>query len=115
RGLDWINDVYRKVLYRAMQARWLVVCAGIIVALSAGVLFVQLPSELAPIEDRGVVRIAGTAPEGSTLAFTERYGAMAETIMEDIPEIETYFSVYGFPQVTGFGSFGLLKDWSERD
>jgi multidrug efflux pump len=113
--LNRLNESYRRTLVFAMRHRWIVVLGAASTAALAGFLYVNLPSELAPIEDRGVVRIAGTAPEGSTLQFTERYGKATQNIMSDIPEISTYFSVYGFPQVTNLGAFGLLKDWDERE
>lgn len=113
--LNRLNERYRFMLVRAMRHNWMVLVGAASTAVLAGVVYVNLPSELAPVEDRGVVRIAGTAPEGSTLQFTERYGKVTEDIMADIPEISTYFSVYGFPQVTSFSAFGLLKDWDERE
>ncbi len=113
--LDRLNEKYRRELQRAMRNRFIVILGAASTAGLVGVLYISLPSELAPIEDRGVVRIAGTAPEGSTLRFTQRYGEDAEEIMGAIPEISTYFTVFGFPQVTGFGVFGLLEDWDDRN
>ncbi|MBA8818339.1 multidrug transporter AcrB [Ochrobactrum sp. P6BS-III] len=113
--LDRLNEHYRRVLGLAMRNKLIVLAGAAATAVLAGFLYVNLPSELAPVEDRGVIRMAGTSPEGSTLQFTERYGKTAEEIMASIPEVSTYFSVYGAQQVTGFGAFGLLKDWDERD
>jgi len=113
--LNRLNESYRRLLGHAMRHRWVVVIGAACTAILAGFLYANLPSELAPIEDRGVVRIAGTAPEGSTLQFTERYGKTTQDIMSGIPEISTHFSVYGFPQVTNFSAFGLLTDWDERE
>ncbi|WP_449415689.1 efflux RND transporter permease subunit [Ochrobactrum teleogrylli] len=113
--LDRLNENYRRALGLAMRHKLIVLIGAASTAALAGFLYVSLPSELAPIEDRGVVRIAGTAPEGSTLQFTQRYGKEAEAIIAKIPEISTYFSVYGFPQVTGMSVFGLLEDWGDRE
>ncbi|RRD26277.1 efflux RND transporter permease subunit [Brucellaceae bacterium VT-16-1752] len=113
--LDRLNENYRRALGLAMRHKLIVLIGAASTAALAGFLYISLPSELAPIEDRGVVRIAGTAPEGSTLQFTQRYGKEAEAIIAKIPEISTYFSVYGFPQVTGMSVFGLLEDWGDRE
>lgn len=113
--LDRLNEYYRRALGLAMRHKLIVLTSAAATAALAGFLYVNLPSELAPVEDRGVIRMAGTAPEGSTLQFTQRYGQVSEEILSNIPEISTYFAIYGFPQVTNFSAFGLLKDWDERD
>ncbi|KAB2698148.1 efflux RND transporter permease subunit [Ochrobactrum sp. Kaboul] len=115
RFLDSLNENYRRALGLAMRHKLIVLTGAAATAVLAGFLYVNLPSELAPVEDRGVIRMAGTAPEGSTLQFTQRYGQVSEEILSNIPEVSTYFAIYGFPQVTNFSAFGLLKDWDERD
>ena len=42
-----------------------------------------LKSELAPLEDRGVIRVRGTGPEGATVTYTARYAAEVDAIMAD--------------------------------
>ncbi len=43
--------------------------------------FLNLKSELAPVEDRGLVNVRGTSPEGATLAYTGRYAREVERIL----------------------------------
>ena len=73
------------------------------------------PSELSPVEDRGFVMALGMAPEGSTISFTDRYAKAMEVFYKDIPEIEKYFVVSGWPYVSQTLSFLSLKPWEMRN
>src|SRR5690606_17399270 len=55
---------YRRLLVRALNMRPVVLAVALAVACLSGVFFSILPSELSPIEDRGVLIVRGTAPEG---------------------------------------------------
>ena len=50
-----LGNGYSRLLRGALRHRALVVTVGLLVALASGVLFKIVKSELAPIEDRGVV------------------------------------------------------------
>ena len=66
-------------------------------------LLTGLKSELAPVEDRGVLFTAGNAPEGSTIDFTSRY---AEQF--DIPQFKVKLREFVAAQWQrlGIGSLG---------
>ncbi|NCC22697.1 MAG: efflux RND transporter permease subunit [Alphaproteobacteria bacterium] len=110
-----INDGYRFLLTLALKARPLVLLAGLAVAAAGGWLFTLLPSELAPVEDRGVIIGIGVAPEGATADYTDKYVRQIEQMYQGVPEIEKYFTVTGFPLVTQAISFARLSDWEERE
>ena len=76
-----VADFYARLLDRAMAAPGLMLAllAGAFTA--AGVLFVSLPAELAPTEDRGFVRIRLNAPEGATMDYTRREFEQVEEIL----------------------------------
>jgi multidrug efflux pump len=78
-------------------------------------LFANLKSELAPIEDRGVLFTRGLAPEGSTIDFTDRYGKELQALLGAIPEVRAYFVITGAGEVTELLSFSSLKAWSQRE
>jgi multidrug efflux pump len=113
-GIVLLTRGYRRALAATLEARWLVVLAGVLVAGSSYFLFTSLKSELAPTEDRGTVVAIGIAPEGSTLEFTDKYAKQMEALLREVPEIRQYFVVTGFPVVSQFISFSRLKDWEER-
>ena len=81
----------------------------------------ELPSEQAPLEDRGRLRGFATAPEGSTFEYMEAYmNEMVDMLKEEIPEREGIISVTS----PGFGAsssvnngfmFVILKDKEERE
>jgi multidrug efflux pump len=105
---------YRALLGVALKLRVLVVLLAVGVAAFAGHFFTSLKSELAPTEDRGVLSAFGTAPEGATIAFTERYARQLEAIFESVSEVRGYLTVIGFPQSTNMIGYANLIDWEER-
>jgi multidrug efflux pump len=71
---------YRRLLTAALARRWLVMLAFALVAGANVLLLGALKSELAPIEDRGVIIGVFVGPEGATLDYTDRYGKQLEDI-----------------------------------
>ena len=115
RVLGWIDNTYRRVLTRLLGLRWIVVgVAAVIAALAIG-LFVLLPKELAPQEDQGVIVAFGQGPEGATIDYTDKYARMMEGIFAQVPSVQRYFVLAGFPTVTNAIGFVMLKDWEDRD
>jgi multidrug efflux pump len=114
-----MNRGYRGALVWALNWRWLVV--GLFFATGAGAvwLFLNLKSELSPLEDRGVIIGVIVAPEGATLAYTDGYARQLEEIYKAIPEVRSYF-VFVAPglekpnPVNSALSFVRLKPWEER-
>ncbi|KAB7731279.1 MMPL family transporter [Rudanella paleaurantiibacter] len=75
---EWMISGYERSLAHFLRLRWL---AWVIMLGMVGIVYVlfktnAIPSELAPLEDRGGFRIQATAPEGATfeymLNFTDR-------------------------------------------
>ncbi|TCT05443.1 multidrug efflux pump [Tepidamorphus gemmatus] len=114
-GLNGLNNGYRRLLAACMRVRPLVLVIGLAVAGSGYWLFTQLNSELAPYEDQGTITTFFTGPEGSTLAFTDRYARQIENILAEVPEVERYFVIVGNPMANQGLSFARLTDWHERE
>jgi multidrug efflux pump len=119
RGLNSLNAGYRRLLSATLRVRWLVILLALGVAGASGWLFTTLKSELAPLEDRGTVIGLLLAPEGSTLAYTDRYARQVEQFYSEVPEIRSYFMVIapGLDRnnpVTTAMSFVNLHPWEER-
>jgi multidrug efflux pump len=106
---------YRRLLERALNMRPVVLAVALIVACFSGLFFSILPSELSPIEDRGVLIVRGTAPEGATIAYTGRYSGQVDRLMREFPDVSSSLVINGFPDVSSFIAIGRLKDWSERE
>jgi multidrug efflux pump len=112
RGLD---RGYQSTLSKLLQRSWLVVTAAAAVVVAMATLFTMLPEELAPAEDTGSVMGIGSAPEGATIDYTDRYALQMVDIFTELPELERFFSFSGFNGVTNAMTFVTLSDWDDRD
>lgn len=113
RGLD---NVYHRSLARILRHRYLTIlfAAGIVTAMAW--LQFNLPDELAPAEDQGGVIGFATAPEGSTIDYTNRYALQMEQAYRDlVPETAEVFAVAGFNGVTNAITFVSLVPWEQRE
>jgi multidrug efflux pump len=75
----------------------------------------NMRSELAPMEDRGVILTSVSAPDGSTLGYTARYLQAIERITTDYREFDRIFIVAGNPTVAQGSAVLRAVDWEERD
>jgi len=113
-GLEKLASTYRNSLGHALRHPAIVVVLGLAVAGASVLLFRAMPSELAPIEDRGVVFGVVTSPEGATLDYTLSNLMRIEQLYADIPERQGHQVVAGFPTVTDGFAILRLKPWEER-
>lgn len=105
---------YRVALAATLGMRPVVIAVALLAAGAGYFLFVNLKSELAPIEDRGVLFTAGYAPEGSTIDFTGRYVGDFEAMLKRIPEVQHSFVIVGSRAVNELISFSQLVPWEKR-
>jgi multidrug efflux pump len=115
RGFTAFIGGYRRLLSGALRARPLVILIGLAVASTSGWFLTHLSSELAPVEDRGTVRVFGTGPEGATIGYTARYAQEVERVLSETADVQSYMVVSGAPEVINMFSFALLTDWADRD
>ncbi len=114
RGFDAMTRAYRRSLSAALRAPLVIIALAIGSAAVGALSFSTLRSELAPVEDQGTVRAIGTAPEGATLAFTADYARRIEPVLAAHPDVQAYFTIVGFPEVTRATVIARLKPWEER-
>ena len=114
RFLEWMTQGYRRVLSASLARRWIVMLAFALVAVSSVFLLKALKSELAPVEDRGIILGVFLGPEGATLDYLDKYGKQLEGIYGKTKDVERYFVVSGNPTVSQGISFVGLTDWSAR-
>lgn len=115
RGLDGLTRGYQQALIRLLPWRKTVVVGALGLLGLAVMLLTALPKELSPIEDRGIIIAAGSAPEGSTPAYLNRYTQQVESVMQGVPEWASTFMIIGFPDETRFMSFNRFQPWEERE
>jgi multidrug efflux pump len=109
-----ITNRYEAALRWTLGRRWLVLAVMVVSAGASWWLFKTTKSELAPMEDRGVVLANVNAPDGATMAYTERYMREIEKIGLTYPEFDRVFVVTGNPTVSQGVAFMRTKDWTER-
>jgi multidrug efflux pump len=115
RFLVWVTGGYATALRFVLGQRWIVLVVMVACGAGSWVLFKGLRSELAPMEDRGVVLGSINAPDGATLEYTARYGRELERIAARHPELDRVFVSSGNPTVAQAMSFMGAKDWDERE
>ena len=109
-----ITAAYAGMLRVALRVRWLVLLAGLAIGGASVWLFMESKKELTPLEDRGTVVIIFSAPEGSSIDYTTRYGRLIGDIAQRIPEFDRRFVVSGSPTVTQGIGFLRMVDWQDR-
>ncbi|MDX1500367.1 MAG: efflux RND transporter permease subunit [Woeseiaceae bacterium] len=110
-----VNRGYHRVLDRLLCRRFVVVGAALLVVATMVALFLSLPEELAPAEDQGYLIGIGSAPEGATIEYTDRYAREMERQFAALPEQNRYFSFTGWNAATNAITFAGLRDWDERE
>ncbi|MDN3689718.1 efflux RND transporter permease subunit [Cyclobacterium jeungdonense] len=117
----WLNEIYANALSQFMKVRGVSFLVIALMGIGTYFLFNDIPSELAPLEDRGQIRINMAGPEGATFGYMDRViDEMTEELKELVPDEERE----GLISVTspGFGTAStnsgflrvILKDASER-
>jgi len=106
-------SLYSVALSGFLKVKWM---AFVVIGISGLMIYLlgkQLPSELAPLEDRSGMRIVVTAPEGSTYEFMEEYVKdMIDVIQDEVPETYALVTVTspGFAASSSVNSaFARLK------
>ncbi len=112
--LSALTEGYRRVLAASLKRRWIVLAGFAVVAGACVFLLQALKSELAPVEDRGVILGVFTGPEGATLDYTDKYARQLEGIYSQTKDVERFFVVAGNPTVSQGISFIGLTDWNDR-
>ncbi len=101
-----LNKIYRSTLKLVLKHRIIMLIGGVALFLFAYSLFVLLPSELIPVEDRGVAFGIVLAPEGATLEYTDSYVREIERRILPLPERQGLFTATGL----GFGGPGSVTN-----
>jgi multidrug efflux pump len=105
---------YERMLRWTLSQRWVVLLVMAAAAGGSWWLFRAAKSELAPVEDRGVILATVNAPDGATLDYTSRYLRAIERVGMNYPEFDRVFVVAGNPTVSQGVSFLRTVDWSDR-
>jgi HAE1 family hydrophobic/amphiphilic exporter-1 len=110
---------YKVALKACLNAPAVVVVVSLIFGGAALVAFKSVKSELTPEEDRAMVMLRATAPQGVSLQYMRDKLQLVEERLQpllDSGEVRNIYAISGFGNTTNTGFMVLtLAPWSERD
>jgi multidrug efflux pump len=112
--LQRLSSSYGRVLVWTLSRRWLVVAVMVAAGIGTFTLLKSTKSELAPLEDRGVILTVINGPDGATMDYTTRYAKAIEGMSSKYTEFDRIFTVVGNPTVAQGNVFYRAKPWEER-
>lgn len=120
RFIDGLSERYQRSLTNFFKRRWIALA---IMLVSIGMIFLignDIPSELAPMEDKSRLSISATAPEGTSFELMDKYIMEIANYVDTIPEKEAMiaFTSPGFGGGSGANSGFvrlLLSQPEDRD
>ncbi|MBY3181528.1 efflux RND transporter permease subunit [Rhizobium sp. 25PS6] len=114
-----LADLYKWALHGCLNAPFVVILFSVIFAGAALVAFSMVKSELTPEEDRSLVMMRLTTPQGSSLEYTRDKMQLVEEYLQplvDSGDIRNVFSISGQGGSLNSGFMVLtLAPWGERD
>ncbi|MFN4278381.1 MAG: efflux RND transporter permease subunit [Ferrovibrio sp.] len=119
-----MSDGYGWLLRKSLGAPVIVLALGGVVSLVAYLMFLAIPREFAPTEDRGVFFIPVTGPEGASYDYTRNNVIKIEDTLKPYVADGTVTTVQSFVAPAWGGrpspvnsAFMVvrLKDWSDRE
>ncbi|MEQ9642619.1 MAG: efflux RND transporter permease subunit [Alphaproteobacteria bacterium] len=114
----WLAHGYDRALKAALAAPLVVLAAALGFAGLAWVVYLDLPKELLPSEDRGQFFIVATGPDGVGLPYTERQAEQVEAVLRpyvDSGEITSLFTIVGRWDLNRTFVLAPLAPWDERE
>jgi len=90
---DKLGNAYERSLTKFMGRRWL---ALVVMGISLfGIYWIgsQIPSELAPLEDKSALTVNATAPEGVSYELMDEFMMEIMRVLDEIPEKKTALTV----------------------
>ncbi|MCP8899188.1 efflux RND transporter permease subunit [Gilvimarinus xylanilyticus] len=110
----WYSDSLDAVL----RLKWLALVAAALVILGAVMVYHNVDQVLLPEEDRGVIYVDATGPDGTGLEYTERQVAAMEERVQPLlesGEAKQLFSIVGRYDPNRGRVILPLVDWEERE
>jgi hydrophobe/amphiphile efflux-1 (HAE1) family protein len=109
---------YQRSLAVLLDRPWLPVSVALLFAAGAVVAYQQLDRELIPPEDRGIINIFASGPDGVGINYMDRQTRQVEAIVQPLVasgEVTSLFTVVGAWDLNRSRIILPLADWSERE
>jgi hydrophobe/amphiphile efflux-1 (HAE1) family protein len=111
---DFYSATLAKVLIRPSLA---LICSGLL-AVAAASLYTQLDKELLPSEDRGLIEIRASGPDGVGIGYMERQTEKIEAVLRPLietGEVQSLYTIIGTWDPNRSLVSAPLADWSDRE
>ncbi len=106
----WMENSYRNALVKFMKFRFI---AFVIIAICGAMIFIigrDLPSELAPMEDRSQFRLSVSAPEGTSFDAMDKFiDRLNQLMLDSVPEKQVVLSVTSPGWSGGSANSGFVR------
>ncbi|MBZ9873994.1 efflux RND transporter permease subunit [Mesorhizobium sp. BR1-1-9] len=113
-----LNAAYRRSLHVCLDAPWIVVLVALLFAGTAFALFGTIRQELTPTEDRAVVLLRISAPQGVSLDYTTQQMQKIEKLIQPLRDSGEIVSTFESAGQNGAYNSGFmvmtLAPWDER-
>lgn len=86
---------YRRMLRWSMTHRWAVVALAVLIALSAGPLFMRLGKDFLPVDDRSEFEVTVRMPVGSSLEGSDAVMRQLEEELRQLPGVKNLLTMIG--------------------
>ncbi|MEH2361026.1 efflux RND transporter permease subunit [Nostoc sp.] len=119
RGFSWVLEQYERLTKFLIGVRMFVVGLFILGLAATVFIYMSVPSGFVPDEDQGIIVGLIQAPDGVSLASTEKLTqTVYKTLQKEVPEMAASLVIGGFG-LNGNGPnqgtfFFNLKEWKER-
>ncbi len=111
---DALQDKYRRVLAASLADRTTTLTFATIVVAVLPLLFMAVPTELAPEEDQGVLFTAFTGPASANTEYMELFAGQIDDTLKQFDEVQGRFLIAGIGSINqGFGG-AVTKPWEDR-
>jgi multidrug efflux pump len=112
RGFERVRRAYAWLLDGALEMRWAIVVAALLIMVAAWPLYLFSRQELAPVEDQSHISLFFEASPDSTLAATNRESLKVTSAILSFPEAHQSWAL-----IEAWGGFGGMdaKHWNERE
>lgn len=114
RAFTKLEKKYEKSLNVSLNYLPVAVVFAVIILLSNAFLFIYSRSELAPVEDQGIIIAQVTAAANASLAQTQLYSNQILKIFKKYSETEHIFQIDGSSGLNNSVVGMVLKPWDER-
>src|SRR5437867_3010891 len=111
-AFEAVRKRYERLLEGALQMRWAIVAAAVLIMLAAWPLYQNSRRELAPIEDQSHISLFMQASPDASLEATNKASLQVVKAVTAFPEAKFMWSL-----TASWGGFGgmVAKNWQERN